>query len=69
MPLCVYLCYTPGCQTKLERWMPTAAQGAEARMECPRCGQVMTCAWTGSQIKAPNLKDAGSNVFQPKPER
>ena len=24
MPLCVYLCYTPGCQTKIDRWMPTA---------------------------------------------
>src|SRR5262249_22868436 len=27
MPLCVYLCYTPGCQTKLERWMPSADEG------------------------------------------
>ena len=67
MPLCVYLCYTPGCQAKLERWMPTATQGERAQMECPRCGQIMTCAWTGSQIKTPNLKDAGS--FQPKPGR
>ena len=28
MPLCVYLCYTPGCQTKLERWMRTGEEGA-----------------------------------------
>ena len=69
MPLCVYLCYTPGCQAKLERWMPSAAQGERAQMECPRCGQIMTCAWTGSQIKTPNLKDAGSGVFQPKTGR
>jgi hypothetical protein len=66
MPLCVYLCYAPGCETKLERWMPTADQGAEARFECPRCGQVMTCAWTGSQIATPNLKDISSPVFHKK---
>jgi len=66
MPLCVYLCYTPACQTKLERWMPTAEEGARAQMECPRCGQVMTCAWTGSQIRTPNLKDAAATVFQKK---
>ena len=59
MPLCVYLCYAPGCQTKLERWMPTAEEGKGAIFECPRCGAVMQCAWTGSQIKTPNLKDAG----------
>ena len=57
MPLCVYLCYAPGCETKLERWMQTAEEGASARMECPRCGVVMTCAWTGAQAKTPNLKD------------
>jgi len=57
MPICVYLCYTPGCQTKLERWMRTSEEGAQAEMECPRCGAVMTCAWTGTQQKAPNLKD------------
>jgi len=38
MPLCVYLCYTPGCNTKMDRWMPTAEEGAAARWECPRCG-------------------------------
>jgi len=57
MPLCVYLCYTPGCQTKVERWTATAAEGAAAEMECPRCGVVMKCAWTGSQARTPNLKD------------
>jgi len=46
--------------------MPTAAQGEQAKMECPRCGVIMTCAWTGSQIKTPNLKDAGAGVFQKK---
>ena len=25
MPLCVYLCYTPGCQTKIDRWMRMSA--------------------------------------------
>jgi predicted RNA-binding Zn-ribbon protein involved in translation (DUF1610 family) len=59
MPLCVYLCYTPGCNTKMDRWMPTAEEGAAAEFECPRCGVVMQCAWTGSQMKTPNLKDAG----------
>ncbi len=58
MPLCVYLCYSPACQTKLERWMPTAEEGAGAHFECPRCGVVMQCAWTGTQVKTPNLKDA-----------
>ena len=58
MPLCVYLCYTPACQTKLERWMPTAEEGKNAQMGCPRCGEVMTCAWTGSQAPTPNMKDA-----------
>ena len=57
MPLCVYLCYTPGCQTKFERWMPTAEEGASTKFECPRCGVVMQCAWTGSQMKTPNMKD------------
>jgi hypothetical protein len=58
MPLCVYLCYTPGCNTKMDRWMPTADEGAAAAFECPRCGVVMQCAWTGSQMKTPNMKDA-----------
>jgi hypothetical protein len=66
MPLCVYLCYTPGCQTKIDRWMPTAEEGRAARLECPRCGVVMSCAWTGSQQKTPNLKDSTSGVFAPK---
>src|SRR5690349_12729728 len=57
MPLCVYLCYTPGCQTKLERWMPTAEEGAAAKFKCPRCGTVMQVAWTGQQTPTPNLKD------------
>jgi len=63
MPLCVYLCYTPGCQCKIERWMPTPEAGAGAELECPRCGTVMTCAWTGSQIRTPDLKDASAGVF------
>jgi len=66
MPLCVYLCYTPGCQVKVDRWMPTAAEGAEAKIPCPRCGNTLTCAWTGSQAKTPNLKDASAEVFQRK---
>jgi hypothetical protein len=66
MPLCVYLCYTPGCQTKLERWMPTSEEGAEARFECPRCGVVMSCAWTGTQTPTPNLKDVASAQLRPK---
>jgi C4-type Zn-finger protein len=41
----------------MERWMRTAEEGAQAEMECPRCGAVMTCAWTGTQQKTPNLKD------------
>jgi hypothetical protein len=66
MPLCVYLCYTPGCQTKHERWMPTAAEGEQALIDCPRCGQTMRCAWTGSQIRTPDLKDPSAGVFQKK---
>ena len=66
MPLCVYLCYAPGCQTKLERWMPTGEEGKNAKFECPRCGTVMQCAWTGSQVKTPNLKDASAELFRPK---
>ncbi len=58
MPLCVYLCYTPGCQVKVDRWMPTAGEGADAKIPCPRCGNPLTCAWTGSQPRTPNLKDA-----------
>jgi hypothetical protein len=57
MPICVYLCYTPGCQQKVERWMPTSEEGAAYQVECPRCGTIMQCAWTGSQAPAPNLKD------------
>jgi len=64
MPLCVYLCYTPGCNTKMDRWMPTAQEGEAARFECPRCGVVMQCAWTGSQMKTPNLKDVAE--FKPR---
>jgi len=60
MPLCVYLCYTPGCNQKVERWMATAGEGKELKLECPRCGVVMQCAWTGSQSPAPNLKDAST---------
>lgn len=58
MPLCVYLCYTPGCQAKTDRWMETAEEGAAARIECPRCGVPMACAWTGTQTPTPNMKDA-----------
>jgi len=66
MPLCVYLCYTPGCQVKVERWMPTAGEGADAKIPCPRCGTVLTCAWTGSQAGTPDLKDLTTEVFHPK---
>ena len=66
MPLCIYLCYTPGCQTKIDRWMRTADEGRTAKMECPRCGVVMTCAWTGSQQKTPNMKDSTASIFTPK---
>jgi hypothetical protein len=38
--------------------MPSADEGAAAAFECPRCGVVMQCAWTGSQMKTPNMKDA-----------
>jgi hypothetical protein len=58
MPLCVYLCYTAGCQQKVERWMLTAEEGRAARVECPRCGEPMRCAWTGYQAPTPNLKSA-----------
>lgn len=66
MPLCVYLCYTAGCETKLERWMPTADEGLQTKMDCPRCGRTMECAWTGSQIKTPNMKDVASGIFKPR---
>ena len=66
MPLCVYLCYTPGCEQKVERWMPTADEGKAAQIECPRCGEVMDCAWTGAQTPTPNLKGPKSEVFEPK---
>ncbi|TMQ71924.1 MAG: hypothetical protein E6K80_04070 [Candidatus Eisenbacteria bacterium] len=58
MPLCVYLCYTAGCNTKVERWMATAAEGEAAGIECPRCGVPMQVAWLGQQTPTPNLKDA-----------
>ena len=64
MPLCVYLCYTPGCQTKMERWMPTPEAGESADLECPRCGNPLTCAWTGSQIRTPDLKDSSAGMFR-----
>jgi hypothetical protein len=66
MPLCVYLCHTPGCQVKVERWMPTAGEGADAKIPCPRCGSLLTSAWTGSQTRTPNLKDASAVVFHRK---
>ena len=66
MPLCVYLCYTPGCNSKVENWMPTPEEGKSARLECPRCGVVMACAWTGAQTPTPNLKDATAEVWKPK---
>jgi hypothetical protein len=66
MPLCVYLCYSPGCQTKMERWMPTGDEGKNAKFECPRCGVVMQCAWTGTQVATPNMKDAAAIAWKPK---
>jgi C4-type Zn-finger protein len=66
MPLCVYLCLTPGCQTKIDRWMPSAAEGADARIPCPRCGQLVTCAWQGQQTQTPNLRDISTVTFHPK---
>ena len=60
MPLCVYLCYTPGCNSKVERWMPTADEGLALKLECPRCGVAMQCSWTGGQSPTPNLKDASA---------
>lgn len=64
MPLCVYLCYTPSCNTKVERWMTSSEEGRDLKLECPRCGVVMSCAWTGTQTPTPNLKDA---AMMPKP--
>ncbi len=66
MPLCVYLCYTPGCNTKLDRWMPSQQEGQEAQLPCPRCGMAMTCAWTGQQTQTPRLTDSASSVFRKK---
>jgi len=66
MPLCVYLCHTPGCQVKVERWMPTAGEGVDAKIPCPRCGNLLTSAWTGAQTRTPNLKDAPAGILQPK---
>ena len=58
MPLCVYLCYTPGCQQKVERWMATAEEGSAARIECPRCGEPLeeqagTCPKCGADVSGP----------------
>jgi len=64
MPLCVYLCHTPGCQVKVERWMPSAGEGAEAKIPCPRCGTQLTSAWTGQQTRTPNLKEVSAAIFQ-----
>ena len=64
MPLCVYLCYTPSCNTKVERWMATSEEGRDLKIECPRCGVVMDCAWTGTQTPTPNLKESAA---MPKP--
>lgn len=66
MPLCVYLCYTPGCQQKVERWMQTPEEGLEAKIECPRCGVLMQCAWAGNQTPTPNMKDSATPLFKPK---
>lgn len=66
MPLCVYLCHTAGCQVKVERWMPTAGEGADAKIPCPRCGEPLTSAWTGAQTRTPDLRDASTVVFLPK---
>ncbi len=63
MPLCVYLCYTPGCNSKVERWMATRDEGLELKLECPRCGVIMECAWTGDQAPTPNLKDVGPRLL------
>ena len=60
MPICVYLCYTPGCNQKVERWMPTTEAGETLKLECPRCGVIMQCAWTGGQTPTPNLRDAST---------
>jgi hypothetical protein len=64
MPLCVYLCYTHGCEQKVERWYLTPDEGRAARIECPRCGEPMRCAWTGSQAPTPNMKDAVELEFK-----
>jgi hypothetical protein len=62
----VYLCHTPGCQVKLDRWMPTAGEGADAKIPCPRCGNPLTSAWTGAQSRTPNLKDAPAGILRSK---
>jgi hypothetical protein len=64
MPLCIYLCYTPGCNTKMDRWMQTAEEGAEARFECPRCAQPMTCAWTGQQTHTTDIIESNAPRFR-----
>jgi hypothetical protein len=68
MPLCVYLCYTPSCNTKVERWMLTPEEGQNAVLECPRCGIPMACAWTGSQAPTPNLKDEPPSIREIGPD-
>ena len=65
MPLCVYLCHVPGCQVKVERWMPTGEEGSGARIPCPRCGNPLTCVWTGTQVPTPDLKDVPAGVTRP----
>ena len=65
MPLCVYLCYTPSCNTKVERWMSSSEEGRELKLECPRCGILMSCAWTGEQTPTPNLRDS---TMMPRPK-
>ena len=68
MPLCVYLCHTPGCQVKVERWMPTAGEGADAKIPCPRCGTTLTSTWTlrtGSAGRSAELPGSEMAVDEP----
>jgi hypothetical protein len=46
--------------------MQTPEQGLEAKLECPRCGVIMQCAWAGNQTPTPNMKDAATPLFKPK---
>jgi hypothetical protein len=50
----------------MERWMPTGEEGKAAKMDCPRCGVTMQCAWTGTQVPTPNMKDVSSPIWKPK---